>query len=441
MNKKIQIINNIKTGFRKEFNYMKNVKVVILGGGVGGIVIANHLAELLPPENEIILVEKNKEHTFAASYLWLMVNKRKTGQITATLRELVDERVKILFEEVKQIDSEHKIITTEKSKINFDYLVIALGADLDKTHLDKQQNGVHNFFTFEGASKLKEALQNFSGGNVSIVVSSLPYKCPGAPFESAMLIADYLKKQKLWESIPLGQNKVTVNLYTPEPQPLPVAGPELGTAVKEILINKGIGFYPLNQLTSINYAERKIEFASGNSISYDLLVLIPAHKAPEVITKSNLVDESGWIPVNKDTLETKYENVFALGDVTSITIPGRWNPDKPMKLPKAGVFAHSQAITVSKIIAAKVLGKESKEIFCADGFCMLEAGEDLAGFAYGDFYASPHPDVKMKQLGKSWHWGKVLFEKWWLAPVGLKKSILKMMLISGGKILKIPIDM
>ena len=409
---------------------MQNKNIVILGGGVGGIVIANHLAELLPKKNEIILIEKNKEHTFAASYLWLMVNKRKTGQITAPMRELVNKRVKIFFEEVKQIDPNNKIITTEKSKVNFDYLVIALGADLDKTHLDKQQYGVHNFFTFEGAAKLKEALQNFNSGNVSIVVSSLPYKCPGAPYEGAMLIADFLKRKK-----------VSVNLYTPEPQPLPVTGPELGNAVKEILSNKGISFHPQNQLISINYNERKIEFASGNSVNYDLLALIPSHKAPEVITKSNLVDESGWIPVNKGTLETKYENVFAIGDVTSITIPGRWNPDKPMKLPKAGVFAHSQAITVSKIIAAKILGKESKEIFCADGFCMLEAGEDLAGFAYGDFYSSPHSDVKMKQLGKSWHWGKVLFEKWWLAPVGLKKSILKMMLISGGKILKIPMDM
>ena len=409
---------------------MQNKNIVILGGGVGGIVIANHLAELLPKKNEIILIEKNKEHTFAASYLWLMVNKRKTGQITAPMRELVNKRVKIFFEEVKQIDPNNKIITTEKSKVNFDYLVIALGADLDKTHLDKQQYGVHNFFTFEGAAKLKEALQNFNSGNVSIVVSSLPYKCPGAPYEGAMLIADFLKRKK-----------VSVNLYTPEPQPLPVTGPELGNAVKEILSNKGISFHPQNQLISINYNERKIEFASGNSVNYDLLALIPSHKAPEVITKSNLVDESGWIPVNKDTLETKYENVFAIGDVTSITIPGRWQPDKPMKLSKAGVFAHSQAITVSEIIAAKISGKESNEIFCADGFCMLEAGEDLAGFAYGDFYASPHPDIKIKQLGKIWHWGKILFEKWWLAPVGLIKSIYKNMLTLGGKMFGIPIKL
>ena len=112
-----------------------------------------------------------------------------------------------------------------------------------------------------------------------------------------------------------------------------------------------------------------------------------------------------------------------------------------MKLPKAGVFAHSQAISVSKIIASRILGKESKELFCADGFCMLEAGEDLAGFAYGDFYASPHPDVKMKQLGKLWHWGKVLFEKWWLSPYGLKKSFYKTLLEAGGKSLRIPINL
>ena len=412
---------------------MQSKDIVILGGGIVGIVTANHLAKLLPPEIEIVLIEKNKVHSFAASYLWLMVNKRKPQQITSQIRDLVNKRVNILFEEVKQLDVENKIITTEKSKINFDYLVIALGADLDKTHLDKQQYGIHNFFTLEGSAKLSEALQNFNGGNVSIVVSSLPYKCPGAPYESAMLIADFLNKKL--------KNNFSVNLYTPEPQPLPVAGPELGNSVKEILTNKGIGFYPQNQMTSINYNERKVELASGNSINYDLLVLIPPHKASKVISNSVLVDESGWIPVDKDTLQTRFPNIFAIGDVTSITIPGRWHPDKPMKLPKAGVFAHSQALTVSEIIAAKILGKESKEIFCADGFCMLEAGEDIAGFAYGDFYAAPHPDVKLKRLGKIWHLGKVLFEKWWLSPYGLRKSFYKTMIELGAKILKIPLSL
>src|SRR3989337_3001845 len=135
---------------------MDKVKVVILGGGVGGIVTANHLAKLLPKKTEIVLIEKNKDHSLAASYLWVMVNKRKPYQITSSLRELINKRVNILFGEAKQIDVENKIITTETSKINFDFLVIALGANLDKTHLDKQQFGIHNFFTLDGASKLND---------------------------------------------------------------------------------------------------------------------------------------------------------------------------------------------------------------------------------------------------------------------------------------------
>ena len=413
---------------------MQSERIIILGGGIGGIVTANHLAKLLPPEIEIILIERNTLHSFPASYLWLMVNKRKPEQITAELRNLVDKRAAILYEEVKEIDTENKIVIAERSKINFDYLVIALGTDLDKTHLGKQQFGIHTFFTFEGAEKLSKALESFEGGNVSIAVSSLPYKCPGAPYEGAMLIADYLNKRKL-------RKPVSVNLYTPESQPLPVAGPELGNSIKEVLHAKGIGFYPQTQLTSINYDERKIEFASGDSVDYDLLALVPSHKAPEVILKSTLSDESGWVPVDKDTLETKSPNIFAVGDVNSITIPGRWVPDKPMKLPKAGVFAHSQAITVSEILASRISGSPSKGSFCGDGFCMLETGEDIAGFAYGDFYASPHPDVKLKRLGKIWHWGKVLFEKWWLAPTGFWKNILRSLLKWGSSVLRIPVKL
>ena len=413
---------------------MNKSSVVILGGGVGGIVTANHLAKLLPPETEIVLIEKSPLHSFAASYLWLMVSKRTPKQISTPLRKLVDKRVKILFEEIKQIDAENKVIITENSKLSFQYLVIALGADFDQTHFNKQQFGIHNFFTLDGAINLNEVLHNFKGGNVSVVVSALPYKCPGAPHEGAMLIRDFLNKQKL-------ELPANVNLYTPESLPLPVAGPELGNSVKMILEKKAIGFHPNNQLISVDSVEKKIVFNSGLTVNYDLLVLIPPHKAPDVISKSGLVDESGWILVDKETLKTKYENVFAIGDITSITIPGRWQPDKPMKLPKAGVFAHSQALVVSEIISSRILGEESKSTFCGDGFCMLEAGEDLAGFAYGDFFASPHPDVKMKNIGKKWHLGKVIFEKWWLTPVGLVKSFYKMLIALGARTLHIPMKL
>ncbi|MCF8242117.1 MAG: NAD(P)/FAD-dependent oxidoreductase [Melioribacteraceae bacterium] len=413
---------------------MTGKNIVILGGGIGGIVAANELRKKLPKNIKITLIEKNSTHSFAASYLWLMVDQRKADKITAPLNTLVSEGVDIIYEEAKSIDISSKLIQTENQKIDYDYLIIAAGAKLESKFLNMLDQDIHNFFTFEGARKLRDKLNQIESGEIVLLIEAMPYKCPGAPYEAAMLIADHIAKRGFNES-------VKVSLYTPEPQPLPVAGPELGNSVSQILESKNVRLYTDHQLTEVSERDKRIIFQNGAEQKYDLLIVVPKHVPPEVIGNSGLADESNWVPVDKNSLRTNAENVYAIGDVTSITIPGKWKPGKPMKLPKAGVFAHSQALTVSDIIASEILGKESKEIFCGDGFCMLEAGEDLAGFAYGDFFGEPNPKVKMKKLGKLWHLGKVLFEKWWLAPIGFTKSFYRMVLILGGKLLGIPIKL
>ena len=108
-------------------------------------------------------------------------------------------------------------------------------------------------------------------------------------------------------------------------------------------------------------------------------------------------------------------------------------------LPKAGVFAHAQALVVARRIAGEITHEVVEDSFCGDGYCMLEAGEDLAGFAYGDFFAEPSPQVKLRKIGKTWHLGKVLFEKWWLTPPGVRRQLLKWSLALGGKALGIPV--
>jgi sulfide:quinone oxidoreductase len=112
-----------------------------------------------------------------------------------------------------------------------------------------------------------------------------------------------------------------------------------------------------------------------------------------------------------------------------------------MMLTKAGVFSHLQAEVVAKNIVRKINGEKAEEKFCADGYCMLEAGEGLAGFAYGDFFGKPYPQIHLKKIGKKWHIGKVLFEKWWLSPFGLKKVFYKKLLHIGGKFIGIPIKL
>jgi len=133
--------------------------------------------------------------------------------------------------------------------------------------------------------------------------------------------------------------------------------------------------------------------------------------------------------------------IFAIGDCASIPLPGRWQPNVPLVLPKAGVFAHAQALALAGRIAAAINGEANAPEFWGHGFCMLEAGEDLAGFAFGDFFATPSPDIHLRNVGKAWHLSKVLFEKWWLTPPGIRKNALAAAMRVGGKAMGVPVDL
>lgn len=407
--------------------------IVVLGGGVGGMVAANEIRRQLPAAHRVVLVEKNAQHAFAPSFLWLMTGDREPDQIRRPMAGLLRRGVELVQAEVTGIDPGHRKVRTNATEIAYDHLIVALGADLAPDAIPGLAAS-HTFYTFEGAAALRDALATFSGGSIAVVVSAMPYKCPGAPHEGAMLIADYFRRRGL-------STRVKIHLFTPESQPMPVAGPQLGEAVRGMLESKGIEFHPLHKLTAVEPGARELTFDNGQQFRYELLVAVPPHRAPTAVVDAGLTNHAGWVPVDPHTLHTNQNGVYAIGDVTAIPIPGRWKPDVPLMLPKAGVFAHAQAEVVAQRIVADILGRECQAMFCGDGYCMLEAGEDLAGFAFGNFFAEPAPNVQLRQIGKAWHLGKVLFEKWWLAPVGFRRSLIGWVVKAGGRIYGIPITL
>jgi sulfide:quinone oxidoreductase len=400
--------------------------VAILGGGVGGLVTANELARRLPEGHRIVLVERSGRHAFAPSFLWLMSGDRRPAQVTRELRTLVPSRVELVQAEVRSIDTESRRVDAGGGTIGYDHLVVALGAELAPESIPGLAEGAHTFYTLEGAERLHGALREFRGGAVAVVVGGMPYKCPGAPHEGAMLLADYFRRRGL-------RSKVEMHLFTPEPQPMPVAGPELGSAVVGMLEGRGITFHPSHKLTAVRPQTRELAFEEKPSARYDLLVAIPPHRAPRLVGEAGLANEAGWVPVDRRTLATTRERVYAIGDVTAIPMPGRWKADVPLMLPKAGVFAHDQARVVANRVAAEIAGKAAPGEFCGDGYCMLEAGEDVAGFAFGNFFAEPSPEVHLRRVGRAWHLGKVLFEQWWLSPPGVRRRALEIALEAGAR--------
>jgi len=410
------------------------MRILILGGGVGGQVLANDLRRRLSPEHRVTLIDRDTQHAFAPSFLWVMTGDRHPQRVTRDLRELVRPGVEVIKAEVRRIDVANRRVETDHESLAYDYLVVALGAELAPDAIPGLASAAHTFYTLDGAARLRTALDAVDGGTVAVVVSALPYKCPGAPHEAAMLLADFFRRRGR-------KDTVDVHLFTPEPQPMPVAGPAVGEAVQQMLAQRRIGFHPSHKLTAVDPHSRELLFDAKPPVKYDLLVAIPPHRAPALVREAGLANDSGWIPVDRQTLATRYEHVYAIGDITAVAVPGRWKPDVPLMLPKAGVFAHAEALVVARRIAAGIAGVAATDTFCGDGFCMLEAGEDVAGIAFGDFFAEPSPHVEVRSIGKAWHLGKVLFESWWLAPWGIRRRTLAAALRLGSRIYGIPMKL
>jgi sulfide:quinone oxidoreductase len=201
---------------------------------------------------------------------------------------------------------------------------------------------------------------------------------------------------------------VTMDFYAAEPGPMMVAGLTVSAGVRAMVEAQGIGYHPEHQVKSINPGARRIDFANGASADFDLLLYVPPHRAPAAVADAGLTNESGWVPVDRHTLATKYPGVFAVGDITVIPLKmGR-------PLPKAGVFAHGQAEVVAHNIACQWTGKGDPRRFEGEGMCFIEAGSGRAGMGRGNFYAEPLPDVRLHQPSLLWHGAKVLYEKYWL---------------------------
>lgn len=407
---------------------MTGKTILILGGGVGGIVTANALRRRLDPQHRIVVVDKQSEYVFAPSLLWVMVGWRQPAQITRDLRRLLRPGVEVLRAEVEEIDPERAVVRAGGTALAYDYLVLALGADLAPEAMPGFSEAAHTSFDLAGAAKLWSALQNFVGGRVAVVVSSTPYKCPAAPYETALLLDDHFRRRGMRE-------RVEMAVYTPELAPMGVAGPATGQAVVGMLQAKGIAFHPTLNLTRIDPAQKELVFENrGSPVStapFDLLVGVPPHRPTRVVQACALANADGWVAVDKHTLTTRFENVYAIGDMTSITLANG------KSLPKAGVFAHGQGEAVAARIASAIQGAKPQAEFDGMGYCWIEMGGGQAGFASGQFYAEPDPVVPLPHSGQLWHWGKILFEQYWLGQ-GVRRSVSRLGLNLGGKIVGVP---
>lgn len=380
---------------------MNSKTIVILGAGIGGIVAASLLRKALPRAHSVVLVEREERHLFPPSLLWLMTGQRTPESISRPLDALRKRGIKLVRGNIERIDPRERAVMVNGIELTGDYLVIALGAELAPETIPGLAQAGHNFYTLAGAESLREARLNFRAGRLAVLVSGIPFKCPAAPYEAAMLLEADLRRRGV-------RDRTTVDLYSPEPGPMGVAGPEVSAMVRQMVEGKGIAYHPGHAVTKVDPQARRIYFTNDTAADFDLLAYVPPHRAPKVVREAGLCGESGWVPVNRFKLETNFPGVHAIGDVTGIALA----IGKP--LPKAGVFAHKQAEVVAHNIARAISGKDSEQTFQGYGDCFVEIGDGRAGFGSGNFYAEPKPQIRLYPPSRLRHFGKVAFEKYWL---------------------------
>lgn len=372
---------------------------LILGAGIGGIVAAETLRKLLPKQHRVVVVERERSHVFSPSLLWYMTGGNHAADFTRPIASLTGKGIELVTGEIARIEPEALAVEAAGQTLRGDAMIVALGADYAPEAVPGLAEHGMNLYTLAGAERIRAVLESFPGGRIVVLTAAPAYKCPAAPYEAAMLVDAWSKKRRRGKGI-------EVAIYAAEPQPMPVAGPAVGGQLKSMLERKGIAYFPSHQVTKVEAG--LLHFGDDKTAGFDLLLYVPPHRVPGVVKAAGLTAESGWIAVDRGTLETKFPNVYAIGDVTTIPL----KMGKP--LPKAGVFAHGQAEVVARNLARAWTGKGEAARFDGHGMCFVEIGAGMAGLGSGNFYAEPTPAVRLRAPSPLWHLGKLLYEKHWL---------------------------
>jgi len=380
-------------------------RVVILGGGVGGTLVANLLVRKLRRqidrhEATVTIIDDTGEHVYQPGFMYIAMGGERAENLSRPERSLLDTRVILEVARVSRIDeAEGRVELEDGSHVGYDQLVIATGSRIVPEEIEHFDTEAHHFYSPVAALKLREALDAFTGGKVVIGIAGMPYKCPPAPLEVAFLIESELRERGLREKSEMHYCSPIGRAFTIE------SVSEMATPILE---DRGIQLHTFFNVESIDPARKVVESLEGEEMPYDLLILVPPHRGAKVVIDSGLAPASGWLPTDHHTLQVGGRpNVYALGDATDLP------------LSKAGSTAHFEAPIVAERIAAAVQGREPEgkhASYTGKVMCFFEVGDGKGTLLQFDYNNPPKPPTP----NRFWHLGKIVFNKtyWHTVPRG-----------------------
>jgi sulfide:quinone oxidoreductase len=344
-------------------------RIVVLGAGFGGLELTTLLSEALGDSLDVTLIDKGDAFVFGFSKLDVMFGLSTPEAVRLPYARYAKPGVHLLRRTITAIDPEARRVTTDNGVFEADYLIVALGAEYD---FDATPGlaGTTEFYSVPGAERMREILPGFTRGRALVGVCGAPYKCPPAPSECALMLHDYLVRRGV-------RQDCEITLVLPLGSPVPPS-PETSKALLQAFAERDIRFVPGRRVAAIDNARNIAVLDDGTEMPFDLFLGVPKHRVPQVVLDSGMA-ENGWIPVNPRTLETHYENVYAVGDGANTGTP------------KAGVFAEGAATAVASALIARIRGAGQATQYAGFGTCYIEFGAGRIGKVEVDFFSGPAP--------------------------------------------------
>jgi sulfide:quinone oxidoreductase len=366
-------------------------RVLILGGGFGGIATALGLRERLEPSDEIVLVDRRETFAMGLRKNWGLIGLEPLSAGERRLDGLRDRGIDVRRGEVTAVDPQARSATIDGLELQADVLVVALGAERDPTAIPGLREHAVDAYDREANEGNAARVAAFDGGNLVIGVFGAPYPCPPAPYELAMLLTETFEERGL---------RFGVLVFTSLTRSLPILG-EAGCASFDANL-RGAGISLRTATTAREVRAGEVVIDDGR-IPFDLLIAVPPHRLPTVLQDTGLPGPSGWIPVEPRTLRTRFDGVYAVGDVTAIPL------SNGAAMPKAGVFAQAEGEVVAARIADELAGRTPSARFEGEGLCFLETGRGMASAVQGRFLADP-PEVELTSASTEGYEAKRRFE-------------------------------
>jgi sulfide:quinone oxidoreductase len=342
-------------------------RVLVLGAGFGGLELSTMLSEAFGDDVEVTLIDQGDVFYFGFSKLDVMFGRTTRDAVLLPYKKFLKPGVRFLQETISSIDPVAKRVMTNRGAHEADFLVVALGADYDFAATPGMADATE-FYTLAGATRLGEMLKTFTRGHVLIAVGGAPFKCPPAPSEAALMMHDYLTTRGI-------RSACEITLILPLETPVPPS-PETSQALLAAFAERNIAFVADRELRSVDAPRRVVTLDDGREFSYDLFLGVPAIRAPKMLEASGMT-EDGYVPVKPRTLETRFPDVYAVGDCAR------------QGTPKAGVFAEGAARAVATALIARLRNQEVPLTHKGTGSCYIEFGAGRIGRVDVDFFSNP----------------------------------------------------